>query len=158
MNRPENPDAYYDECVAVNAQDLQGEYVRVAADLAYWNERFADVYAYWLERKEVTEQVSSRRFEILKVELEIEKVGGGRVTLAEVESALRVDEDVIQAKSKQHSAEAEKVRLAGRLDAIRTKRDMIVSLGAHIRAELEGDPMLRADARVAREVRGARET
>ena len=41
--------------------------------------------------------------------------------------------------------EAEKTRVRGICDSIAAKKEMLISLGAHIRSEMEGDPMLRRD-------------
>jgi len=41
----------------------------------------------------------------------------------------------------------EKIRLYGVIDAVRTKRDMLISIGAQVRAEMESDPSIRERSR-----------
>ena len=43
-----------------------------------------------------------------------------------------------------HDADGRRLKLQGVLDAVRTKKDMLVSLGASMRAEMQGDPSIRA--------------
>jgi hypothetical protein len=68
------------------------------------------------------------------------------------------DPDGQQARAKEVAADAERVRLYGVLDALRSKRDMLISLGAHIRAEMQHDPMIRERAALDREVATNRTT
>lgn len=134
-------DQYQWECLAIEPLVLTEEYVRLPSDVAYWNERYASVYKHWLEMKARRERVLAERSEELRKTLKFKKQAdvadsSGRVTIAEVESAVARDPAYQAARDKEIAAEAEKVRLFGVLDALRTKRDMLVSLGAHMRAEM----------------------
>ena len=137
-------DKYLMDCVALEPMALEEEFIRLPADLAYWNNRYAEVYRYWLERKLITAKLSAERKGELRAEMLID---AKRVTISEVEDALTVDPGYQQAMAKQNAADAEKVRLHGVLDAIRTKRDMLISLGAHMRAEMQRDPLIRHSSR-----------
>jgi len=138
---PEDPDEYLWQCAEIEPMALEEEYVRVPADLAYWNNRYAEVYKYWLERKLVSSRLAAERKGEIRTLLQATQTK--RPTIGEVEDELLMDAGYQQALAKQIAAEAEKVRLHGVLDAIRTKRDMLISLGAHIRAEMQRDPLIR---------------
>lgn len=151
-----DPTNYLRECVRIEPMALEEEFVRVPSDLAYWNEEYSKIYQFWLERKMIREQVQAMVQTECRERLEATKKGG-KPTVGEVENEMLLDTRYQQAKSKEIQAESEKVRLAGVLDALRSKRDMLISLGAHMRAEMQNDPMIRRTAAVDREVRNAQE-
>jgi hypothetical protein len=70
-----------------------------------------------------------------------------------VESAVEMDQRNFDAKMRAIEAEVDEKRLRGVLDAVRTKRDMLISLGAHVRIEMEHDPVIREEVRGRRLVR-----
>ena len=61
----------------------------------------------------------------------------------QVEAEAVNDPKYVEAKRNEVYLEAETKRLVGMVDAVRTKRDMLVSLGAHIRAEMEHEPLIK---------------
>lgn len=133
-------EAYLWECVHVDEFVLQDEFVRVPSDLAYWNERYASAFKRWKQCKAMTEEVHAERSEQLRRELREGKQADPAetkhtVTVAEVTAAVTRDKFYRSAQAKEIEAEGEKVRLWGVLDAIRSKREMLISLGAHQRAE-----------------------
>lgn len=144
----EDPEEFLESCVQINEADMNAEFVKVPAQLAYWNNRYAIIYRHWLERKAMKEQLYAQLAIDIRTRLSI---GASRVTLTEVESAVLLEPEYQQAKAKEIVAESEKVRLFGILDAIRSKRDMLVSLGANMRAEMQHDPSLRSQAHFDRE-------
>lgn len=132
---------YLWECVRIDPLVIQEEYVRLPSDLAYWNERYASAYRFWLEIKDRRERTEAQLAVTLRKDLELELAHNphrtGKVTVGEVAGAVASSEEYRSVRAKEIGAEAEKVRLWGVLDAIRTKRDMLVSLGATQRAEME---------------------
>ena len=72
---------------------------------------------------------------------------GAKITVDMVKAAIDSHDDYVAAQRKTIDAEVEKNECFGRLDAIRSKRDMIVSLGAQIRAEMQADPTVREHMR-----------
>jgi hypothetical protein len=145
---------YLSDCVRIEPMALEEEYVRLPGDLAYWNAEYASAYRRWLEAKIACDAGEGQAAFEWRNQLELDSKG--RVTAAEVESRVRVDTEVLRLRRAEAEAEADKVRLYGVLDAIRSKRDMLISLGAHIRQEMENDPMVRQRAGVAAEVARAR--
>jgi len=154
---------YLLDCVTIEPLMIQEEFVRVPRDLAYWNQRYSDAYERLLtakhewERTKATAELRIRAVneDAMAVEAETTpddakpkpakgRARGGGLTEAAVAARLLLDDAVYAARVAYIAAEAEKNHLAGVLDAVRSKRDAVVSIGAHIRAEMQGDPAIRA--------------
>ena len=124
---------YLNICVGVDHSSLSDEYMRLPADYAFWNEKYAAVYAEYLQRKSMSEQTKSRR----RMELrEVLVASGEKVSEARLDSEVSQDEEYIAARFAEIDIEAKMKYLHGILDVLRTKRDMLISLGAHQRAEM----------------------
>lgn len=146
---------YLKASVGVDDFDLQGEFVRLSADLAFWSARYATAFKAWNMAKLELERLSAQ----LSLEIRDALQGQatkGRVTLGEIEQVLHASDPYVRARLAEVEAEAEKVRLYGVVDAVRAKREMLVSLGAHQRAEMANDPLVRSARVVEREVDNAR--
>ena len=148
----QTPEEYLQDCVKIEPLCIEEEYIRLPGDMAYWNSRYSDVYRHWLEMK-VARDLAHNRLLMEHRELLLAKSTSGRVTAAEVESHVVQDPIYLDAKAKELVAESEKIRLYGVMEALRAKRDMLISLGAHIRQERANDPMIRTQAHIDREVR-----
>lgn len=149
-----DPDEFVEECVTIDDSSfvtLNQSYVSLPAYLAYWNNRYASVYRYWTERKTITEQTYAQLANYYRDALQ--GMNKTRVTLAEVEHQIVLDVNYQQAKAKETMAESEKIRIYGVIDALRTKKDMLVSLGANMRLEMGSDPMIRDQTRIEREIK-----
>lgn len=145
-------DNYLADCVQILPEALNEEFVRVGADLAYWNEQFSRASRRFLHTKMALEQTEAR----LSIQIrEALNGGGARVTEAMIVSRVITDDVYTEVRLGHVEAEAEKVRLYGVLDAIRTKRDMLVSIGAQMRAEMNADPTIKNHARNKREMDAA---
>ena len=140
---------YLLDCVRIEPLAIQEEFVRCPRDLAYWNERYAHAY-----EEQVTSKLDLERVEgMTRIRIEAQHADAKKkVTVPTVDALVLNDDDVYNAKVRHIKAEVEVVRIKGVLDAVRAKRDMIVSIGAHIRAELAGDPTIRAIARDSRAI------
>lgn len=138
-----DPVLYLKQCVEIVPEAIHEEYVRLPADLAYWNAQYADAQRAFLLAKVEADILERELYPVLRVELE----ATGKVTEKMIESALASSAAWKESKVRVAEAEAEKARLYGVLDAVRTKRDMLVSLGAHLRAEMDGSPQLRDESR-----------
>lgn len=75
---------------------------------------------------------------------------GSKATVGEVEAAVDMDPDYIQAKLDEATAEALREDGKGKLLAALAKKDMLVQMGANFRAEMERDPVIRERHRAAR--------
>lgn len=128
------------ECVGIDPLQINEEFVRIPGQLAYWNARYAK---------------SLKRFLTLKVDLDIQRArlepilrdiiikGGGKPTVDSVKAQIEQHEDIMKLRYDLVDAEVEKNEVYGSLDAVRSKKEMLVSLGAHLRAEMGGDPSIR---------------
>ncbi len=133
---------YLRDCVRIEPLVIEEEYVRLPADLAYWNARYSESVQAFLTEKMNSEEHEARQ-RILHREMLL--AAGGKATESQVEAAVLCDPSMREARLRYITAEARKHHVAGIVDAIRTKRDMLISLGAHMRAELQGDPVLKQE-------------
>lgn len=137
-------DEYLADCVQVYPEALQEEYVRIPADLAYWNARNSAANRNHLVTKMNRERTVAR----LQIETRAAfEVAGKKATEALVDATVTMSDEYGVARMAEIEAEVEKAKLSGVVDAIRAKRDMLISLGAHVRAEMQGDPSLREMSR-----------
>jgi hypothetical protein len=126
--------------VSIDINDLQQEFCKVPSDLAYWGERMADTHQAAKVARLRREQVESRLYTQYKAEIEAE---GKRATEAAVHAALVQDDLYEHAKLTEIEAEAAALSMKNRFWAVSAKKDLVQSLGATIRAEMQRDPMVR---------------
>lgn len=141
--KPDN-DAYLKECVAIEPLAIQEEYVRIPSDLAYWNAQYAKAQREALVAKVNLDVLERELYAVIRGELE---AGGARVTEKTIDAGIGRSEAWVEAKHHLAESEAEKAKLYGYLDAVRTKREMLISLGAHLRIEMQGDIRLREESK-----------
>ena len=148
---------YLKDCVRIEPLALEEEFVRMPADLAYWNERYAKAVRAHLTAKIEVDRVRATTRQVMRIRLtnpeNAHLLAGGKITEAMLESFITSDGDVRRVEDAEIEAEAKKIRLHGIIEAIRTKRDMLISLGANMRAEMQNDPMIKNEQREAREQR-----
>lgn len=143
-------DAYLKDSVRIESFAIEEEFIRLPADLAFWNEQYAQAYKAWQEQKLELERLNATLSLAIRDELQAQNKG--RVTLAEIEQVLHTIDQYKNTKQREIELEAEKVRLYGVVDAVRSKKEMLISLGAHLRFEMGNDPAIRQQARIEREV------
>ena len=139
----EDPDQYQRDCVEILPEAIHEEYVRLAADLGYWNAQYAAAVKAYLSSKVEADILERELYPVIRAQLE----QAGKVTEKMVDAALAQSEVWEDAQRLKVTTEGEKLRLYGVLDSVRAKKDMIISLGAHLRTEMEGDPVLREQSR-----------
>lgn len=137
-------DAYLADSVQIYPEAIQEEYVRLPSDLAYWGQRYTDALRVFLGAKLDMDRTEARVKILCRAELNAKE---GKVTESMVSAAVDQHPDMEKARLALIEAEVEKARLGNVLDAIRAKKDMLVSLGAHVRSEMEHDPLLRDQSR-----------
>lgn len=133
-------DEYLARCVEIDPLGLQEEYVRLPADLAYQSSRYAQAYREAARAKSARKRLGA----LLAIEHRARLQLDGRATEAMVEAAVETDPRMQTAEDREIDAEVERQRLYGIVDAVRAKKDMLVSIGAHVRAEMGADPTVRA--------------
>lgn len=121
---------------------LDEEMRRAPADIAYWNERYARAHkAHLLAKLEEDRTRARRRMEIKALAEAGPK--GKAPTVEDMKAAVEADSEVYDATVRAIEAEVEKVRLRGVVDAVSAKIEMVRSLGAKLRIEMQNDPAVR---------------
>ncbi len=158
-NKPAHDDTPHDveleeylrECVKIEPLAIQEEFVRIPADLAYWNARYALALREHLTAKIDLDVTRAKLQPIVRLAIQ---EAGGKVTESQVDAAIESHDSYVDARRRVADAEVAKNELFGSLDAIRAKKDMLMSLGAHLRVEMEGDPVMREHVRGRSLVKG----
>ena len=160
---------YLFQCVDIEPLALEEEFIRIAPDLAYWNHQFSEAVREYSRSKFLREQAAARLHGEMREELMDAAKAAAKLaiedgakastvkvkspTVSDIESAVLTHEDYVEVRDREIEAEANKSRLYGIVDAVRTKRDMLVQMGANRRAEMQGDPTIRTEAKAAREAK-----
>ena len=129
-----------DGLLTIDPLYIQGEFVRIAADLAHWSEQFAESTRAFRKAEHQLETIKAHVY--LHVRMMADSAGM-KLTEAMVASQVCLDGKVSAAVTAHIDAEAEMLRVKGVVQALITKRDMLISLGAHIREEMKGDPTIK---------------
>ena len=142
------------EAIDISPEALEEEFVRVPADLAYWNERYAVSLRMWLSAKVERERIMGELLcDPLFIEELEEKLQKKKPSVDQIKGAILNHKSYITARISEAANEAEKTRLRGCVDAVASKRDMLISLGAHVRLEMQHDPVLRSRLAGMRDMR-----
>ncbi len=142
-----------DDAVKIEPLALEEEFVRLPADLAYWNNLYAQGLRRFLIAKARIKHVKAQLYiEIREVAAE----AGAKTTESSIEAAIETHEKYREASDELIAAEVNKSKVGGAVDAVVAKKDMLVSLGAHIRAEMGGSPSVRRDHKDARDIAATR--
>lgn len=148
-----NPDAYLpsdgpslDDALAIEPLQLQDEFVKLPSSMGYWNMQYARaLHAHGVLKVELSKMEAER--DTYWRETLGDDPSVGRVTEKMVESAIKSDPLYLEAKQRLLDAEAARALIAGYCEAMRAKKDMLIQMGAHIRAEMERDPSIREEQR-----------
>lgn len=140
-------DEYLRDCVRLSPEAMTQEYMQLPGVLAYWNAQYARANRAYLDAKLDVSVLRARLQPLVRDAL---LRAGGKVTEAQVEAAIDSNEDLIDAIRRQNAADALRSELFGVVDTIRAKREMLISLGAHVRAEMAHDPVVREYAKSQR--------
>ncbi|KKN67989.1 hypothetical protein LCGC14_0455450 [marine sediment metagenome] len=133
-------DEYLMQCITIDELLLDDAFKRTPAELAYWNARFAEANRSFLIEKLDCDRMGAQLYlEHREILLTLER----KPTEAMIKASVESDDRYYEARTKLVTAEAERVRLRGVCEAMITKKDMLQSLGAKLRAEMSGDPAVR---------------
>jgi len=132
------------ESTGVDPLQLQPEYVRLSSDLAAWNSRYADALDTYLEADMALDTTEAR----LHIEWRERLVAeGSKSTENTLKACISTDPRYVNARLAMIDAEVQKVRVQGVVRAIEAKKEMLISLGAHVRKEMDGNPTIRSAQR-----------
>jgi hypothetical protein len=140
-------DDYLRQCVRITPEAMSQEYMQLPGVLAYWNAQYARTNRAYLDAK-LDVAVTRARLQPLVRDALLR--AGAKVTESQVEAAIDSNEDMIDAIRRMNAADALKHEAFGIVDTIRAKREMLISLGAHVRAEMAHDPVVREYAKSQR--------
>ena len=121
--------------VDIDDQNLTDEYTSVAHHLAVWGERYARAQEQYLRAKLGREHREARLRLTLREEYEADPKNR-RCTEAQLDAMGKAHDEYAGAKVAEIEAEGQSLRIRGVLGSLRTKADMLISLGAAQRAEM----------------------
>ena len=122
------------DAVTIDMENIQEEYIRLPALIAFWYEQYAGAKHRLAMAK--MDRDTKRAQLTYSVREELVAQGSKRPAVATVDSYVDSMPEWHAAKSAHISAETETQVITGILESLRVKRDMLVSLGAHMRQEL----------------------
>ncbi len=128
-------DDYYKQCIDFEPALIDEEFARLSGDLGYWNEMVANASKEVMLAEWAAKKIEAQLYLKYKEPAE----GKKPPTEATVDAAIKVDPAYEAAHLKFIEAQYEYTQLAGRAKTISKKGEMLVSLGAQIRQEREGD-------------------
>lgn len=125
---------------AIEEAAIHGHFLRLSSDLAYFNGIYSDVLGLL--------RVAERRLEFGEADIRLEyrqstQPSGKAATEGYIDECVKADHRYRKLREEVDNAEVLKSRVSGVVDAIRSKKEMLITVGANMRAELEGDPMIR---------------
>ncbi len=126
---------------SIAPESVKHEYTLMSASLARQGELLAEASRDAATAKAAKEQRYAEVYIALLEDSEGEKKPPEAVLKAKVLTNASYQASV----QKYIIADYERSKISSDMEALRTKRDMLVSLGAHIRLELRADPSLRDD-------------
>lgn len=124
---------YLQESVGILPEAIREEFVRVPADLAYWGERYAEAVKAFLTAEHERKVCWAKTHLSVK---ELASLKGQKISEKDTEAWVEQTPEYQTAKLVEIEAEAGKAAAKARLDAVSAKKDMTMSLGAHIRSEM----------------------
>lgn len=135
---PFDAEAYLRASTQIDELIISEEFIRLPADVSYWNSMYAEAYRQFLIAEFDRKQSWANALSAARVVLADKGLGGARgPTVDAVEAEAMRDPNFVKAKRWEIQCESDKVRLAGVLEALRTKKDMLISYGANQRAEMQ---------------------
>ncbi len=133
---------YLRTCIAIFPEQIEEEFVRTPADVAYWNAQYADALDAYLKAKAAADREWARLWLLVRAQLSAD---GAKPTEKLVDASVEVHDDWQKVQLSLIDAEVKKAQLQGHVDAVHTKRDMLQSLGAKLRVEMQSDPQVRRE-------------
>ena len=124
--------------VSIDVHDLQGEFVRVPSDIAHYGSLAADALENALSTKRQLEAGEGQ------VRMEYKQSQKDRVTEAFLDSCVVQDPRYRVLREQADRADVLRVRAVGVCTALQAKKEMLISLGAHIRAEMQTNLTIRS--------------
>jgi len=132
---------------AITPDDIEKEMRELPSTLAFANARFASAHNDYLLAKLVLEREEARLYLSTRSTFE---AAGAKFTEKTLDSTVKMSDEYNDDRRLLIVAEVERERLKGFCITLAAKREMLVSIGMRINAELRMDPIAAAQARGAR--------
>lgn len=132
--------AFLEQSVNIDDLLLDQEFIKLPAQLAHFTAHYAEAVRDYLMCKLNVETSRARAHLALKAEAEL---GSRKLTVADLDAMVSIDPDYLAAAMDLIEADVARQKLRGIVDAVTAKKDMLQSLGAKMRAEMQGDPSVR---------------
>lgn len=123
-------DEFLKQVIDIDPLELEEHFRRLPAELAYYNSQYADAYARQLDAKRKLDRAHADTYHLVLD-------SGKKMTVQAINAAIEEDEMYTQARKEFTDAEADKQRLRGKVDVVLAKKEMLISLGAHMRSEMQ---------------------
>jgi hypothetical protein len=139
VDADEDIEQYLQQSTTIDPDDLNAEFIRLPGAVAFWNARLAEATLAAQQAKLDYDREWARLFCLLR-----DGRGGGKAPAVDaIKAQCDQDEDLYALQADVIRRDAERLRIRGIVEAVLAKRDMLQSLGAKLREEMRGDPMLR---------------
>lgn len=132
------------EAVQIDELQLEDEFREVAAKLAYWNARYADANRRFLVERHELRIMEAQLWLEEREDAENEKP---KPTVDDIKARVHTRKEYKAAHMRYVEADAEQLKMKKFSEAVSAKKDMLQSIGAFKRAEMEGDPVTRQQVR-----------
>lgn len=143
-------DKQYGDSLDITPEAIEEEYVRCVPHLARQNELYAEAVRRFLHAERAVKKLAAHLY------LQFREEATKRISEHTLKAMVETDESYQDAKIEAIEAEAAKVKLYGRVEAMRAKKEAIISIGAQLRAEMGGSPQAASEARGRRDVERTR--
>ena len=140
MTNEDEQNNFFEEAMHFTVDDLQNQFVKVAAEFAYFAGLYGKANKNYLIAKVNRERTEAHKYQVIRHE-QIEQ--NGKTTEKQVEAAIKTDAEYSAAVETEVLAMAKRDDIRTKLDGCRIKKDVLVSLGAAQRTEREGDIYIR---------------
>src|ERR1019366_3237278 len=117
--------AYAQDCCKILPEAIQEEFIRMPADLAFWNERTADALRAHLLAKLAQDETHARLYIHHRERM---AAAGHKSTEQQVENAVDTDPEMHEANLRFVDTKVDYERVRGVVGAVSTKKDMLMSL------------------------------
>jgi hypothetical protein len=136
-----------DEIVPIG-QDLSDEFSRQPSLYAYVAMIAAQTESMWMEAKQETERVKARTDKQVR---QLANATGEKITETMVSNRVILHDDVIAVEEEELSQRLQYMLMKAIVNSMEQRAQMLISLGAHLRAEADQTGMLIKDTKAALE-------
>lgn len=123
-----------DHYAEIDMDNLEGQCAKLPSQMVHAGVAYADAEFTYAKLRLNLKQVEAQLYNTHRVALE---AGGKRTTEASITSAITLDPSFVSAAQQVTQAEVDVAKAKGLIEALRAKKDMLVSICAGRRAEAQ---------------------